>query len=60
MPWDRVEALRALGVAVAFGAVALVVIRGAALAWEEIRWENIGAAPVAGVLLGVAILGERR
>ena len=112
VPGDRVGALRALGVAVAFGGVALVITRGVglagagsagdwivlssacllglrlalsgrllrrvnevrltfwqmvvslplflsgALAWEEIRWERIGAAPLAGILYqGIVIAG---
>lgn len=113
IPGDRVSAARAIGVAVAFGGVALVLTRGAglaqplgsagdwivlasacllglrlalsgrllrsmnevrltlwqmlvslplflagALAWEEIRWENIGAAPVAGILYqGIVVAG---
>lgn len=111
IPGDRVGPARALGVAVAFGGVALVITRGAglelgtagdwivlasasllglrlalsgrllrrvnevrltlwqmllslplflagALAWEEIRWEAIGAAPVAGILYqGIVVAG---
>lgn len=111
VPGDRVGIVRVLGVAVAFGGVALVITRGAglavaspgdwivlasacllglrlavagrllrrvndvrltiwqmllslplflggALAWEEIRWENIGAAPVAGILYqGIVVAG---
>jgi drug/metabolite transporter (DMT)-like permease len=111
VPGDRVGLWRALGVAVAFGGVALVITRGAGLAgagvgdwivlssacllglrlalsgrllrrvhevrltfwqmlvslplflagglaWEEIRWENIGAAPVAGILYqGIVVAG---
>ena len=112
IPGDRVGALRALGVAVAFAGVALVITRGAGLsgagsagdwivlasacllglrlalsgrllrrvnevrltfwqmvvslplflagglAWEEIRWERIGAAPLAGILYqGIVVAG---
>lgn len=112
VPGDRVGPARALGVAVAFAGVALVVTRGAgpaaaasagdwivlasacllglrlalsgrllrrvnevrltlwqmllslplflagALAWEEIRWLAIGAAPVAGILYqGIVVAG---
>jgi len=111
IPGDRVGPARALGVAVAFGGVALVITRGSglelgtngdwivlasacllglrlalsgrllrrvnevrltlwqmllslplflvgALAWEEIRWEAIGAAPVAGILYqGIVVAG---
>jgi drug/metabolite transporter (DMT)-like permease len=111
IPGDRVGPWRALGVAVAFAGVALVITRGAALelgsagdwivlasacllglrlalsgrilrrmnevrltlwqmllslplflagalAWEEIRWEAIGAAPVAGILYqGIVVAG---
>lgn len=111
VPGDRVGPMRALGVAVAFLGVGLVITRGAglagasvgdwivlasacllglrlavagrllrrvndvrltfwqmvvslplflvgALAWEEIRWEAIGAAPVAGILYqGIVVAG---
>jgi drug/metabolite transporter (DMT)-like permease len=111
IPGDRVGPWRALGVAVAFAGVALVITRGAALelgsagdwivlasacllglrlalsgrilrrmnevrltlwqmllslplflagalAWEEIRWEAIGPAPVAGILYqGIVVAG---
>ena len=113
VPGDRVSAARAIGVAVAFGGVALVLTRGAgvaqplgsagdwivlasacllglrlalsgrllrsmnevrltlwqmlvslplflagALAWEEIRWERIGPAPLAGILYqGIVVAG---
>lgn len=111
IPGDRVGPWRALGVAIAFGGVALVITRGAqldpggsgdwivlasacllglrlalsgrvlrrmnevrltlwqmllslplflagALAWEEIRWEAIGPAPVAGILYqGIVVAG---
>lgn len=112
VPGDRVGPVRALGVAVAFAGVALVITRGAglaaagsagdwivlasacllglrlalsgrllrrvnevrltlwqmllslplflagALAWEEIRWQAIGAAPVAGILYqGIVVAG---
>jgi drug/metabolite transporter (DMT)-like permease len=111
VPGDRVGPWRAVGVAVAFGGVALVITRGAGLAqtgvgdwivlssacllglrlalsgrllrrvhevrltfwqmlvslplflggglaWEEIRWENIGAAPLAGILYqGIVVAG---
>lgn len=113
IPGDRVSAKRAIGVAVAFGGVALVLTRGAglahplgsagdwvvlasacllglrlalsgrllrsmnevrltlwqmlvslplfaagAVAWEEIRWQAIGAAPVAGILYqGIVVAG---
>ncbi|MGH8687646.1 MAG: DMT family transporter [Burkholderiales bacterium] len=111
VPGDRLRPRRALGVAVAFGGVALVLTRGAgieaghagdwivlasacllglrlaisgrvlrqmnevrltfwqmllslplflagALAWEQIHWEAIGAAPVAGILYqGVVVAG---
>ena len=111
VPGDRVGPLRALGVAVAFAGVALVITRGTglalgnvgdwivlasacllglrlalsgrllrrvnevrlalwqmllslplfllgALAWEEIRWDRIGAAPVAGILYqGIVVAG---
>jgi len=49
--------------------VSLPLFAAGALAWEKIHWEQIGAAPIAGilyqgfvvarVLLGMAILGER-
>jgi drug/metabolite transporter (DMT)-like permease len=111
IPGDRVGPWRAVGVAVAFGGVALVITRGAALelgsagdwivlgsacllglrlalsgrvlrrmnevrltlwqmllslplflagalTWEEIRWEAIGPAPVAGILYqGIVVAG---
>ena len=113
IPGDRVSATRAIGVAVAFGGVALVLTRGAGLAhplgsagdwivlasacllglrlalsgrllrsmhevrltlwqmlvslplfaagglaWEEIRWERIGPAPLAGILYqGIVVAG---
>ncbi|MDA1117959.1 MAG: DMT family transporter [Proteobacteria bacterium] len=118
IPGDRVSVARAIGVAIAFGGVALVLSRGApaaipaagtwgagagdwivlasacllglrlalcgrllrhmnevrltfwqmlvslplfaagALAWEEIRWEQIGVAPVAGILYqGIVVAG---
>lgn len=111
IPGDRVGPARALGVAIAFAGVALVLTRGAglelgnagdwivlasaallglrlalsgrilrrmnevrltfwqmllslplflagALAWEEIRWASIGAAPVAGILYqGIVVAG---
>lgn len=113
IPGERVSAARALGVAVAFGGVALVLTRGAglaqplgsagdwivlasacllglrlalsgrllrsmnevrltlwqmlvslplflagALAWEEIVWERIGPAPLAGILYqGIVVAG---
>lgn len=111
VPGDRVGLTRAVGVAVAFAGVGLVVTRGAGLAaggagdwivlasacllglrlavagrllkrvndvrltiwqmllslplflggalgWEDIRWENIGAAPVAGILYqGIVVAG---
>lgn len=113
VPGDRVSAARAIGVAVAFGGVALVLTRGAglaqplgsagdwivlasacllglrlalsgrllrsmnevrltlwqmlvslplflagALAWEEIRWQRIGPAPLAGILYqGIVVAG---
>ncbi len=113
VPGDRVGPGRAIGVAIAFGGVALVLTRGAglanpaagagdwivlasacllglrlalcgrllrrmnevrlnfwqmlvslplfaagALAWEEIRWEQLGAAPVAGIVYqGVVVAG---
>jgi drug/metabolite transporter (DMT)-like permease len=113
VPGDRVSTSRAIGVAVAFGGVALVLTRGAglaqplgsagdwivlasacllglrlalsgrllrsmnevrltlwqmlvslplflagALAWEEIRWERIGPAPLAGILYqGIVVAG---
>ncbi len=111
VPGDRVGVVRVLGVAVAFGGVALVITHGAglavaspgdwivlasacllglrlalsgrllrrvndvrltlwqmvlslplflagALAWEEIRWEGIAAAPVAGILYqGIIVAG---
>ncbi len=111
IPGDRVGPWRALGVAVAFAGVALVITRGAALelgsagdwivlasacllglrlalsgrvlrrmnevrltlwqmllslplflagalTWEEIRWEAIGPAPVAGILYqGIVVAG---
>lgn len=38
--------------------LSLPLFLGGALAWEEIRWENIGAAPVAGILYqGIVIAG---
>ena len=112
VPGDRVGPARALGVAIAFAGVALVITRGAgpteaahtgdwivlasaallglrlalsgrllrrvnevrltfwqmalslplfaagALAWEDIRWEAIGPAPVAGILYqGIVVAG---
>jgi drug/metabolite transporter (DMT)-like permease len=111
VPGDRVRPRRALGVAIAFGGVALVLSRGAgfgaghagdwivlasacllglrlaisgrvlrqvnevrltlwqmlfslplflagALAWEQIRWDAIGAAPIAGILYqGIVVAG---
>ena len=111
VPGDRVGVARAVGVAVAFAGVALVITRGAglavasagdwivlssacllglrlalsgrllrrvnevrltfwmmlvslplflggALAWEAIRWERIGAAPLAGILYqGIVVAG---
>lgn len=113
IPGDRISTGRALGVAVAFAGVALVLTRGAALAspfgspgdwivlasacllglrlalcgrllksmnevrltfwqmllslplfaagglaWEEIRWENLGIVPIAGILYqGIVVAG---
>jgi drug/metabolite transporter (DMT)-like permease len=38
--------------------LSLPLFLGGALAWEEIRWEHIGAAPVAGILYqGIVVAG---
>jgi drug/metabolite transporter (DMT)-like permease len=38
--------------------VSLPLFLAGGLAWEEIRWENIGAAPVAGILYqGIVVAG---
>jgi drug/metabolite transporter (DMT)-like permease len=38
--------------------VSLPLFLGGGLAWEEIRWENIGPAPLAGILYqGIVVAG---